>query len=174
MRTLLRISLASLLLATPVMAQEAKGTFINQDGAEAGTVTLTQGEGAVTLSGSASGITEGEHGIHFHTTGNCDSATKFESAGGHFNPTEHQHGLENDAGPHAGDLPNVTANAEGLAEFELTTETISLIEGEAGYVFDDDGTALIIHASADDQVTDPSGNSGDRVLCAVIEAAPAP
>ncbi|WEJ34676.1 superoxide dismutase family protein [Devosia sp. SD17-2] len=174
MRTFLRISLASLLLATPTLAQEAMGTFINQDGAEAGTVTLTQGEGSVTLSGSASGLSEGEHGIHFHTTGNCDSATKFESAGDHFNPTDHQHGLENDAGPHAGDLPNITAGADGLSEFEVTSASISLTEGDEGYVFDEDGTALIIHASADDQVTDPSGNSGDRVLCAMVEAAPAP
>lgn len=174
MRTILRISLASLLLATPTLAQEAMGTFISQDGAEAGNVTLTQGDGGVTLSGSASGLTEGDHGIHFHMVGTCDAAAKFETAGEHFNPTDHQHGLENEAGPHAGDLPNVTANAEGLAEFELTSVTISLTEGDEGYVFDEDGTALIIHASADDQVTDPSGNSGDRVLCAVVEPAPAP
>ncbi|NMA96606.1 MAG: superoxide dismutase family protein [Phyllobacteriaceae bacterium] len=174
MHTLLKISLASMLLATPTLAQEAGGTLINVDGVEAGMIMLTQTEGGVRLTGGASGITEGEHGIHFHETGNCDAAAKFESAGGHFNPADHQHGLENPEGPHAGDLPNITATAEGLTEFDLTTSTVSLVEGEDGYVYDEDGTAVIIHAAADDQVTDPSGNSGDRVLCAVIEPAPAP
>lgn len=174
MHTLLKISLASLLLATPTLAQEAGGSFINMEGAEAGSITLTQSDGGVALSGSAMGLTEGEHGIHFHMTGTCDAAAKFETAGGHFNPTEHQHGLENPEGPHAGDLPNITANADGSAEINLTSTSISLVEGDDGYVYDEDGTALIIHAGTDDQMTDPSGNSGDRVLCAVIEPTPAP
>lgn len=174
MHRLLTLSLASLMLATPALAQQATGTFLNLDGSEAGTVTLTQAEGGVTLSGEAMGLSEGDHGIHFHTTGTCDAAAKFETAGDHFNPTDHQHGLENAEGPHAGDLPNISAAADGSAQFELTSQTISLVESEDGYVFDEDGTALIIHAAEDDQVTDPSGNSGDLMLCAVIEAAPAP
>lgn len=174
MRAIIGLSLAGLLLATPTLAQEAMGTFMDAEGAEAGSVSLTQAEGSVTLSGDVMGLSEGDHGIHFHETGDCDASTAFESAGAHFNPASHQHGLENPEGAHAGDLPNVTASADGSVQFELTSEMISLMEGEEGYVFDDDGTALIIHAEADDQMTDPSGNSGDRVLCAVLEAAPAP
>jgi len=172
MKRLAGLSLAGLMLATPALSQEAMGTFMSADGMEGGTVTLTQAEGSVAISGEAMGLTEGPHGIHFHETGDCDAATNFESAGSHFNPGQHQHGLENPEGAHAGDLPNITAAADGTAAVDLSSGTISLTEGEEGYVFDDDGTALIIHASADDQMTDPSGNSGDRLLCAVIEAAP--
>lgn len=172
MHRLIGLSLATMMIATPVLAQEAMGTFINAEGAQGGTVTLTQGDGAVSIQGEGMGLTEGEHGIHFHMTGDCDASTSFESAGDHFNPGDHQHGLENPEGAHAGDLPNVSASADGMAMIELSTDLISLTEGEEGYVFDEDGTALIIHADPDDQMTDPSGNSGDRVLCAVIEAAP--
>lgn len=174
MRRTLGLVTATLLLATPAFAQEARGTFIDLEGAEAGSVMLTQADGSVSISGDAMGLEPGEHGIHFHMTGDCDAAGKFESAGGHFNPTDHKHGLENTEGPHAGDLPNLTVGADGTASIDLTSEMISLTEGEDGYVFDEDGTALIIHAAMDDQMTDPSGNSGDRLLCAVIEAAPAP
>ncbi|QQR40150.1 superoxide dismutase family protein [Devosia rhizoryzae] len=170
MRMITGLSLMTLLLATPVVAQEAQGTFIDLNGAEAGTVSLTQDGDSVAISGHVMGLEPGEHGIHFHTTGDCDSAAKFESAGGHFNPTEHQHGLENPEGTHAGDLPNATFDADGMAMLDLSTDTISLTEGEDGYVFDEDGTALIIHADPDDQMTDPSGNSGDRLVCAVLEA----
>lgn len=165
---------ATLSLIMPALAQEpatAMATFMNAEGTEIGAVTLTQGDGTVAITGNLEGVTPGDHGMHFHETGNCDGSTGFESAGGHFNPADHQHGLENPDGPHAGDLPNVTAIDDGTVPVELTTDLISLAEGEDGYVFDDDGTALVIHAGPDDQVTDPAGNSGDRFACAVIEAA---
>jgi len=174
MRRTLALLAATTLLAAPALAQEARGNFIDLNGAEAGSVVLTQDDGQVSISGEAMGLDAGDHGIHFHMTGDCDSAGKFESAGGHFNPTSHKHGLENTEGPHAGDLPNLTVADDGTTTIDLTSDMISLAEGEEGYVFDADGTALIIHAAMDDQMTDPSGNSGDRLLCAVIEAAPAP
>jgi superoxide dismutase, Cu-Zn family len=164
----------TLALILPAAAQDQAGataTFMNAEGAELGVVTLTQGEGSVSISGELTGVPAGEHGFHFHQTGDCDAATMFESAGSHFNPTEHQHGLENPEGPHAGDLPNVTATEAGTVTVDLSTDMISLTEGDPAYVFDDDGTALVLHADADDNVTDPSGNSGDRIACAVIEAA---
>ena len=163
----------TLALILPAMAQDpasAMANFMSADGTEIGSVTLAQGDGAVTVSGELAGITPGEHGLHFHQTGDCDGVSGFESAGGHFNPTDHQHGLENPEGPHAGDLPNVTAAEDGTVAVDLTTDLISLTEGDPAYVFDDDGTALVIHADPDDNMTDPSGNSGDRVGCAVIEA----
>ena len=164
------IALALVLPATAQEAQTATATFMNAEGTEVGAVTLTQGDGSVTVTGELTGMTPGEHGFHFHETGDCDGAAKFESAGGHFNPTEHKHGMENPEGPHAGDLPNVTADDAGMVMVDLTTDMISLTEGDPAYVFDADGTALVIHAAPDDNVTDPSGNSGDRVACAVIEA----
>ena len=173
---MLRLTLgavATLALVLPAMAQDpgaAKATFMNAEGAEVGSVTLAQGEDGVTIVGELTGQTAGQHGLHFHMTGDCDGASGFESAGGHFNPTEHKHGLENPEGPHAGDLPNVTAAADGTVAVNLTTQTISVTEGDPAYVFDADGTALVIHAGPDDNVTDPAGNSGDRVACAVIEA----
>ena len=175
--TILLSSALALALVLPAMAQEAgtaMATFIDAAGTEVGSVTLTQGGDGVTISGMLEGMTPGEHGFHFHETGDCDGASKFESAGKHFNPTAHKHGMENPEGPHAGDLPNVTADDTGMVMVELTSDTISLDEGDPAYVFDADGTALVIHAAADDNVTDPSGNSGDRVACAVIEANTAP
>jgi Cu/Zn superoxide dismutase len=171
MHRLIGLSVISILLAAPAVAQEATGTFIDAQGAEIGTVTLSQGEGSVSISGEVTGLEPGERGIHFHEVGDCDASTQFESAGAHFNPMDHQHGLENPEGAHAGDLPNVTTDEDGTTPIALETDRISLNEGEDGYVFDADGTALVIHADADDQMTDPSGNSGDRAACAVIEAA---
>lgn len=168
---------AIVLLTLPAMGQDtasATGSFVNADGAEAGTVTLTQDGSSVTISGQLTGIAEGEHGFHFHTVGECDPAAAFESAGDHFNPTGSQHGMENPEGPHAGDLPNVTAAADGNVTVDLTTDMISLTEGDPAYIFDTDGTALVLHADPDDMMTDPSGNSGDRIACAVIEAPAAP
>lgn len=161
----------ALALIAPAMAQEsAMATFMDTEGMEIGSVTLTQGEGSVSMTGELTGVSPGDHGFHFHETGDCDGASGFESAGSHFNPTSHQHGLENPEGPHAGDLPNVTAGDDGTVAVDLTTDMISLTEGDPAYVFDADGTALVLHAGPDDQVTDPSGNSGDRIACAVIEA----
>tara|TARA_R110002124_G_scaffold16882_4_gene71382 strand:- start:3401 stop:3976 length:576 start_codon:yes stop_codon:yes gene_type:complete len=181
---LLLTSAFALALAVPAMAQDsatqagagavggdsALAVFTNVEGTEIGSVTLTPNEdGSVTLAGGLRDITSGEHGLHFHQTGKCDASTSFKSAGSHFNPTDMQHGLENADGPHAGDLPNVTAAEDGTVMVNLDTDRISLTPGGEGYVFDDDGTALVIHAGRDDQQTDPSGDSGDRVACAVIE-----
>jgi Cu-Zn family superoxide dismutase len=176
MRKLLLITGLALGVVVPTRAQDATGavgTFIDRSGTELGSVTLTASGASVLIRGEVMGLEPGEHGIHFHQTGDCDSSVGFESAGAHFNPTSHQHGLENPEGPHAGDLPNLTASVSGTAAIDLATDRVSLVEGDPAYVFDEDGTALVIHAMADDNVTDPSGNSGDRIACAVIEAQPA-
>lgn len=175
--TILLMSAATLFAAIPASAQEASSAianFIDLDGIQIGSVTLTQGNEGIAISGDLSGITAGEHGFHFHAVGDCDPAAAFDTAGDHFNPTEHQHGMENPQGPHAGDLPNIAAAEDETVAVDLTTDMISLTEGDPAYVFDADGTALMIHANPDDMKTDPSGNSGDRVACAVIEAASAP
>jgi Cu-Zn family superoxide dismutase len=171
---LLLIPAATLFCTAQVAAQEppaAMATFIDAEGASVGSVTLTQSDNTVTIAGELTGIPAGEHGFHFHMTGECDPAVAFESAGEHFNPTDHQHGMENPEGPHAGDLMNITAGEDGTVAVELTTDMISLTESDddPASVFDEDGTALVVHADPDDMVTDPSGNSGDRIACAVIE-----
>jgi Cu-Zn family superoxide dismutase len=171
-RRLLLISAATL-LAAPVAAQEAIGTFIDTDGNQVGAVSLAQQGDTVVATGEIVGISPGPHGIHYHAVGDCDPSTAFESAGPHFNPANEQHGLDNPEGPHFGDLPNLIVGADGIGAISLSNVEISLVEPAEGYLFDDDGTALVIHADEDDQITDPSGNSGDRIACAVIEAPPA-
>jgi Cu-Zn family superoxide dismutase len=174
MQKLALSSALALALVVPALAQSetsATANFVNAEGVEIGTATLTQGEDGVAITGELTGIPAGEHGFHFHQTGDCDASTAFESAGSHFNPTDHKHGHENPDGPHAGDLPNVSASEAGTVSLDLSTDMVSLNEGDDAYVFDDDGTALVLHADADDYATDPSGNSGDRIACAVIEAA---
>ncbi len=164
---------AALLLATAASAQEpagATGTFLNADGAEVGTIELREMDGGVHVTGTVTGIPAGEHGAHFHAVGNCDPSVGFETAEGHFNPESNEHGLENPAGAHAGDLPNVTADDAETVTLDLHTTTVSLTADNPAYIFDADGTAFVIHADPDDQMTDPSGNSGDRIACAVLEA----
>jgi Cu-Zn family superoxide dismutase len=113
------------------------------------------------------------HGIHVHTVGRCDGPG-FESAGPHWNPTNRRHGMNNPQGPHGGDLPNVTVAANGVLGETVTLVGADLTTppGVPGALIDADGAALVIHAQADDYVTDPSGNSGARIACAVITPTP--
>jgi Cu-Zn family superoxide dismutase len=118
---------------------------------------------------SANGLPAGVHGVHIHQTGSCD-APDFTTAGGHFNPTSRQHGTENPNGPHAGDLPNLTVDANGHGSLNGTARGVTLVGGGANSLRKPGGTALVVHASADDYRTDPSGNSGARIACGVIPA----
>jgi len=135
-------------------------------GQTVGTATLTERSGKVTVVVQARGLTPGRHGIHIHAVGRCDPPA-FTTAGGHYNPGGRKHGLEAVEGPHAGDLPNLVADSSGTTRYEATTDLITLREGPLS-VFDGDGSAIVIHAKEDDQKTDPTGNSGDRVACGVI------
>jgi Cu-Zn family superoxide dismutase len=116
-----------------------------------------------------SGLPAGTHAIHFHSIGKCDTNTSpaFSSAGGHYNPGGKQHGLNNPAGPHAGDAPNFIADATGNAHVQFVTDRVTITTGSAS-LFDADGSSLVVHAAADDQMSQPSGNSGDRIACGVI------
>jgi Cu-Zn family superoxide dismutase len=160
-------------LTLPALAQDASKATANVmdlEGNSLGTLELTEADGGVHITGELLGLPGGAHGIHIHQTGDCDAASKFESAGGHFNPTSRQHGKDNPEGPHAGDLENISATAEGGgALVDLTDANVTLGEGENS-LFDDDGSAIVVHADADDYKTDPSGNSGERIACGVIEA----
>ena len=127
---------------------------------------LTDGSGGITVSGTLRGLPPGEHGIHVHTTGACD-APAFTTAGGHWNPTSKMHGSQNPAGPHLGDMMNITVGADSSVAVQLTTSGGSL--HGADMLMDADGAAVVMHAKGDDYKTDPSGNSGDRVACGVIK-----
>ena len=114
----------------------------------------------------------GTHGIHFHEVGKCEGgATAFSTAGAHYNPMGMEHGLQNPKGPHAGDNPNIVIPAGGVGAVSFTTNRVTLTPGPTT-LLDSDGSALVVHANADDQVTNPSGNSGGRIACGVVRALP--
>jgi superoxide dismutase, Cu-Zn family len=147
--------------------RHASATLFDATGRQVGVVTLTDAGSAVAVSGSFQGAPAGEHGIHFHAVGRCDATGAFASAGGHFNPGARKHGLENAEGPHAGDLPNVVVDAGGVGTYRASTSRVTLGTGTAS-LLDADGSAVVLHATVDDQRTDPAGNSGARVACGVI------
>ena len=117
-------------------------------------------------------LSAGTHGIHFHQIAKCEGgATAFSTAGGHFNPLNKQHGLQNPGGPHAGDAPNIVIPSSGVSKVSFSTDRVSLTPGPTS-LFDADGSSIVVHAGADDQVSQPAGNSGGRIACGVIRALP--
>jgi Cu-Zn family superoxide dismutase len=143
--------------------------LVDAAGQAIGLATFSEGEDGVTIHLLVERLTPGEHGWHLHEFGNCNGTTDepFSSAGGHWNPTEMEHGAP-DADPHhAGDFGNFDATADGLAEATITTTDFTLGEGPI-LVFDQDGTAIILHAGRDDLTTQPSGDSGARFACGVV------
>ena len=136
------------------------------DGRPLGSVTLTEDAAGVTLAVVATGMPAGIHGIHLHEKGLCEGP-RFESAGKHWNPTAKSHGRDNPAGAHLGDLVNLTVAADGSARTNFPIAGVGVASG-ATMLADADGTALVVHAKADDYKTDPSGDSGDRIACAVV------
>jgi Cu-Zn family superoxide dismutase len=162
------------LLASACTTAEPQGgapmPLINASGQTVGTVRAWQTAGGVTFRVDARALPHGTHGIHVHSVGRCDPPD-FTSAGPHWNPLGKKHGLSNPAGPHAGDLPNVDVAANGVLGQAVTLANATLTgpAGDPRVLLDADGAALVIHAAADDNVTDPSGNSGARIACAVIQ-----
>lgn len=151
--------------AAPTTPAEAVATLQNAEGAAAGTATATVAGDTVMIALAVEGLPAGEHGVHVHTVGTCEAPT-FESSGGHWNPASQAHGLEDPEGQHAGDMPNLTVAEDGTGTLEYTLAGGATFEG----LMDADGSAFLVHAMADDQMTDPSGDSGDRIACGVFQA----
>ena len=147
-------------------AKLATARLVHANGVPAGTAILTAAGDRLTLSIAVTGLSVGPHGMHLHMTGRCEGPG-FTSAGGHLNPAARQHGMHNPAGSHLGDLPNIVIDRHGKGVLSVELNS-ARSEAEAA-LFDADGTALVIHASADDYKTDPTGNSGARIACGVLE-----
>ncbi|MGA9756560.1 MAG: superoxide dismutase family protein [Desulfobaccales bacterium] len=145
----------------------AKATLVDNQGQKVGEATLTQTPEGVKIVMQVENLPPGEHAFHIHAKGVC-ATPGFEAAGGHFNPFGKQHGLKNPAGPHAGDLPNITVGADGKAKVEVVANLVTLKDGEKNSLLQPGGTSLVIHAGADDYVSDPAGNAGPRIACGVI------
>jgi superoxide dismutase, Cu-Zn family len=161
--------LVSAALPSAAATKAAHADIVNAQGTKIGTAKLTATGHGVKIAVKVSQLTPGEHGIHIHTVGKCESPA-FTSAGGHFNPTSAHHGTHNtqDPHPHLGDLMNLTADQKGDAKATFLAKGATLGD-DADSLFHDGGTSLVIHAKADDLMSDPSGNSGDRIACGVIE-----
>jgi superoxide dismutase, Cu-Zn family len=144
----------------------ARADIKNAQGKSVGNAVFRETRDGLLIIVNAKGLPEGLHAVHIHSVGKCEGPA-FTSAGGHFNPLNKKHGLKNPDGPHAGDLPDMYVNKDGVGRYEALLESMTLGSGETS-TFDSDGSAIVIHATADDNMTDPAGNSGDRIACGVI------
>ena len=154
--------------AAPAAAAQS-AQLMDAGGKAIGTVEMSEDASGLTLKVTAAGLPAGTHGVHLHEKGMCEGP-KFESAGAHWNPMTKQHGRDNPMGAHLGDLANMDATdgAEATSTYQVAGVTMG---GTGNALADADGTSLVVHAKADDYKTDPSGNSGDRIACAVLAPA---
>ena len=171
-QNLLGIASLALFAAYPSLAAGTKSAHVeikNAQGTKIGTAKIKSTAGGVKVDVKVSQLTSGEHGIHIHNVGKCEGPA-FTTAGGHFNPTSAHHGVNNTETPHphVGDLANLNVGQNGKASASFTVSGATLEDG-ATSLFHEGGTSLVIHAKADDLKSDPSGNSGDRIACGVIE-----
>lgn len=162
--------LAFMLVACSTVAlaqspETGKAELRDAQGRSVGQVTLTETPHGVLIHAVLAGVPGGTHAFHVHATGKCEPP--FTSAGGHFNPGAMQHGIENEKGMHAGDMPNVQVGADGSLTFDVLNPQVTLKAG-ANSLFKDGGTAIVLHGGADDYKSDPAGNAGPRIACGVV------
>ncbi|OHV80974.1 superoxide dismutase family protein [Ensifer sp. LCM 4579] len=146
----------------------ARAVFVNTSGESIGTATLKSTPNGVLIEAKLSNLPPGKHGFHIHEVGVCDPAGGFKSAGDHLGSGSKTHGFMNEEGPHAGDLANQVVRDDGTMVVELFNERVSF-EGGNAPLFDDDGSALVVHATADDYRAQPSGAADERIACGVLE-----
>jgi Cu-Zn family superoxide dismutase len=144
----------------------ARAELRNAQGEVVGRATLSESAQGIAVTLEAEKLAPGPHGFHIHEVGKCDPPD-FMTAGGHFNPEGKKHGLRSPEGPHAGDLPNLVVGSDGRVTVKVVAPRVTL-GASPNSVFQPAGTALVIHAGPDDDVTDPAGNSGARIACGVI------
>lgn len=149
--------------------QMVHADVIGLDGKSLGMVMLQQTPAGVLLSADIKGLPQGEHGFHFHEKGVCDAAAKFATAGGHFAAGMAEHGLMAMGGPHGGDMPNQYVGPDGVLRTQVLNTGVTLAPGPKS-LLGANGSALVIHAGQDDYTSQPAGNAGGRIACAVISA----
>ncbi|MBL8584858.1 MAG: superoxide dismutase family protein [Rhizobiaceae bacterium] len=169
MRRTIITAAALLSLMLPALAQEtATAAMKAPDGSDLGTVTFTATKSGILLVFvEMTGLKPGAHGFHIHAVGKCEGP-EFESAGGHIAGGK-PHGVMAEGGPHPGDFPNVHVGQDGLLKVEFFTDRLTLDESGDGALMDADGSAVMLHDGPDDYVTDPSGHSGGRIACGIIQ-----
>ncbi|WP_062514166.1 superoxide dismutase family protein [Halobacillus sp. KGW1] len=141
-------------------------SIYNAESDKIGTATLKETPEGVQVTLKVEGLEPGPHGLHVHEFPKCEPPD-FQTAGNHFNPLSKDHGLMNEKGPHAGDLPNVEADASGMVDTELVLPEATLKDDQMS-LLRKEGTSLVITSEADDGMSQPSGNSGERVACGKI------
>ncbi len=155
-------------LAAATNTEILEVAMLDSAGTRIGSARLTpEAGGGVRVALDVRGLPPGEHAFHIHENGRCDPPS-FESAGGHFAPMDRSHGFNDPQGPHAGDMENLTIGPDGTLRGEMANLRVTLGADEANSVLRGEGTALVIHAEADDYQTDPSGDAGSRIACGVI------
>ena len=171
MRIMLAAPIAALALAgcstmdnystTPIAAAQ----LTSPTGVPIGMAQLESDGSTLSIAMTAAGLEPGQHGFHLHATGRCEGPD-FKSAGGHLNPLDREHGALNPDGKHVGDMPNLEVGTSRTAS--TTVDIGPDTAAYRNYLFDADGTAIVIHAGPDDYRTDPAGDAGSRVACGVL------